>query len=198
MHPIHFFQDRTCLLLTRTKRVFPQISAEKHSCKDKSQLTKMPKQLAMPIWLLNLLFAVVLAQQQCYYGPGAQNRGSSDLVPCNSTGSSACCLQGDTCLSGNACYNFETGNVYQYGCTDIDYNDETCPYKCGFDPGTRISSPQCLHTKLMLASQIAMDSIGILQRCARPLQYMGLPRPGKLRLRMGRDRVTPGSSAEGV
>lgn len=75
----------------------------------------------------------VLGQgQECYFGKGAENRGPSELVPCGGTGStSACCLQGDTCLSGNACYNFDTGNLYQYGCTDINYEDETCPFKCG-------------------------------------------------------------------
>lgn len=76
-----------------------------------------------------------LAQQNCYYGPGAGFRGPSELVPCNTTGSaSACCLLGDTCLSGNACYNFLTGNTYQYGCTDINYEDASCPRKCGWDP----------------------------------------------------------------
>jgi hypothetical protein len=47
------------------------------------------------------------------------------------SGQSACCLVGDVCLSGNTCWNFDTGNLYQYGCTDITYKDETCPYKCG-------------------------------------------------------------------
>jgi len=47
------------------------------------------------------------------------------------SGQSACCLLGDICLSGSTCWNFDTGNLYQYGCTDITYKDETCPYKCG-------------------------------------------------------------------
>jgi hypothetical protein len=82
--------------------------------------------------------AFVAGQQQCYFGPGAVNRGPANLVPCNSTGTSTCCLLGDTCLSGNTCYNYATGDLYQYGCTDITYQDVTCPYKCGFDPGTRL------------------------------------------------------------
>lgn len=57
------------------------------------------------------------------------------MVPCNGTGStSACCLLGDTCLSGSTCYNYATGDLYQYGCTDINYEDESCPKKCGWDP----------------------------------------------------------------
>ncbi|KAF2769820.1 hypothetical protein EJ03DRAFT_84368 [Teratosphaeria nubilosa] len=79
------------------------------------------------------LWTSVRAQQQCYFGPGAKNRGPANLVPCNSNGQSACCLLGDTCLSGNTCYNYATGDLYQYGCTDINYKDATCPYKCGFN-----------------------------------------------------------------
>ena len=64
-----------------------------------------------------ILYAVpILAQQNCYYGPGAGFRGPAELVPCNGTGVSACCLSGDTCLSGSTCYNYATGNLYQYGC----------------------------------------------------------------------------------
>ena len=80
-----------------------------------------------------VLVHLVFAQQQCYFGPGAQNRGPSELVPCLNTGQSACCLLGDVCLSGNTCWNFATGNLYQYGCTDISYKDEACSSKCGFN-----------------------------------------------------------------
>lgn len=84
---------------------------------------------------LPLLIAHVAAQQNCYYGPGAGFRGPSELVACNTSSTTlACCLSGDTCLSGNACYNYATGNTYQYGCTDINYEDESCPKKCGWDP----------------------------------------------------------------
>jgi hypothetical protein len=88
------------------------------------------------VWLSVLLALVVLVtgQQECYFGPGATNRGPPSLVPCNGTGASTCCLLGDTCLSGNTCYNYATGDLYQYGCTDITYEDETCPYKCGWSP----------------------------------------------------------------
>lgn len=75
----------------------------------------------------------VISQQQCYFGPGAVNRGPTNLVPCLGSGNSACCLLGDICLSGNTCWNYETGDLYQYGCTDISYKDSTCPFKCGFN-----------------------------------------------------------------
>ena len=83
--------------------------------------------------LVLVLVHLIFAQQQCYFGPGAQNRGPSELVPCLNTGQSACCLLGDVCLSGNTCWNYVTGNLYQYGCTDVSYKDESCPYKCGFN-----------------------------------------------------------------
>ena len=86
--------------------------------------------------LVLILVHLINAQQQCYYGPGAENRGPSDLVPCMNTGQSACCLLGDVCLSGNTCWNYVTGNLYQYGCTDISYKDKSCPYKCGFNSST--------------------------------------------------------------
>lgn len=93
------------------------------------------------VWLSILLAPVlVTGQQECYFGPGATNRGPSNLVPCNGTGTSTCCLLGDTCLSGNACYNYATGDLYQYGCTDITYEDETCPYKCGWNPSMLVCS----------------------------------------------------------
>lgn len=90
----------------------------------------------MRCWALTplLLVAVVVnAQQQCYVGKGAANRGPSNLVPCLDSETSSCCLLGDTCLSGGTCYDYATGDLYQYGCTDIDYEDDSCPFKCGFN-----------------------------------------------------------------
>ncbi|KAK5133567.1 hypothetical protein LTR08_007606 [Meristemomyces frigidus] len=90
---------------------------------------------AVHSWALALLvlFSACNAQQQCYFGPGADGRAPSEVVPCLGSGQSACCLLGDTCLSGNTCYNYATGDLYQYGCTDITYTDSTCPYKCGWN-----------------------------------------------------------------
>jgi hypothetical protein len=87
--------------------------------------------MARYLLTLSALAILTQAQQQCYFGPGAENRGPSELVPCMASGQSSCCLLGDVCLSGSTCWNFDTGNLYQYGCTDINYEDESCPYKCG-------------------------------------------------------------------
>ncbi|KAF2149675.1 hypothetical protein K461DRAFT_215690, partial [Myriangium duriaei CBS 260.36] len=75
----------------------------------------------------------VNAQQQCYFGPGASSRAGSDVVPCQSSGQSACCLLGDTCLSGNTCYNNAAGNVYQYGYVSGVNGTWVChaPESCG-------------------------------------------------------------------
>jgi hypothetical protein len=101
---------------------------------------------------------LVAGQQQCYFGPGAEFRGPQNLVPCNSTGTSTCCLLGDTCLSGNSCYDYNTGDLYQYGCTDIEYQDPSCPQKCGWDP--------CKLCSLMLLnSTTAMFHANLRQPC---------------------------------
>lgn len=99
-------------------------------------------------WLLLLLVPniFVAGQQECYFGPGAENRGPSNLVPCVNDGTSACCLLGDTCLAGSTCYNYLTGNLYQYGCTDITYEDPVCPYKCGWNTSMMILSSDDVKT----------------------------------------------------
>lgn len=108
-------------------------------------------------WAIALL-NFVAAQQQCYFGAGANNRGPTNLVPCMTTGQSACCLLGDICLSGNTCWNFDTGNLYQYGCTDISYKDKSCPYKCGFN-----SSMMAIHTShAICANQVQPCRLGQL------------------------------------
>ncbi|KAF6817048.1 hypothetical protein CPLU01_13684 [Colletotrichum plurivorum] len=75
---------------------------------------------------------------QCYYDKDAV--APPDLLPClnetaaGSNRASWCCFAGDTCLD-RACFNYTTGNVYQYGCNDPTYQDENCPKKCRLDLG---------------------------------------------------------------
>ncbi len=93
------------------------IRVSRHKAILKSKISAIMRSftsLATSVWVL-LSIALVSAQQNCYFGPGAGFRGPSELVPCNNTGISACCLLGDTCLPGN-------------------YADEACPKKCGWDP----------------------------------------------------------------
>src|ERR1700761_8565822 len=110
---------------------------ERSGCR--SQRYSMPCLSIVSLSLLLAQIVFVAAQQECYFAAGASYRGPTNLVPCNNTGTSACCLLGDTCLSGSTCYNYATGDLYQYGCTDITYQDPSCPRKCEWDPGTRFS-----------------------------------------------------------
>jgi hypothetical protein len=88
------------------------------------------------LFWFNLAVLAVLAnaQRPCYVGAGLEYRAPPFVVPClDNEQEVACCSLGDVCLSGNTCWNFDAGNLYQYGCTDVTYTDQTCPYKCGWN-----------------------------------------------------------------
>lgn len=91
--------------------------------------------MAAMLILLGIIYSIALAhgQRACYVGPGLEYRAPSYVVPCVEDGESACCMLGDTCLSGSVCWNYDVGNLYQYGCTDSTYSDSSCPYKCGWN-----------------------------------------------------------------
>lgn len=125
--------------------------------------------LSMPLrstafrWCLLLSHCLlVTGQQECYFAAGAVNRGPANLVPCEASGQSACCLLGDTCLSGSTCYNFESGDLYQYGCTDITYKDASCPFKCGWNASGSQKSFYLYLLELTKRSFVAMDGFGVL------------------------------------
>ena len=70
----------------------------------------------------------------CYTSAGM--KGNVDVAPCSDTEQSvACCNLGDICLENNACFNYEYGVTYIYGCTDPSYTDPACPYKCHYIGG---------------------------------------------------------------
>ncbi|EME81243.1 uncharacterized protein MYCFIDRAFT_81317 [Pseudocercospora fijiensis CIRAD86] len=128
-------------------------------------------------WPVLLLVGAALAQQQCYFSAGAQYRADSQVVPCNGTGASACCRLGDTCLSGNTCYNHDTGNLYQYGCTDIHYEDASCPYKCGLDPSTMpLFSPSSFPALMPRGcKEMGSDALVALYAPEKLAPYVSLP-----------------------
>ncbi|KAF2873355.1 hypothetical protein BDV95DRAFT_604864 [Massariosphaeria phaeospora] len=71
-------------------------------------------------------------KQRCYYDSG--ELAPDYIIPCYTSTSSehySCCKVGNKCLRENACYDHETGVTYQYGCTDKNYGDKSCPQKCG-------------------------------------------------------------------
>ena len=120
--------------------------------------------MTFSLFILYLSVGLSYAQHECYFGPGAVNRGPSQLVPCMSTGQSACCLLGDTCLSGNTCYNYTTGDLYQYGCTDSTYKDASCPFKCGWN-SSACPSYGTRGNELQLTSNPALSPWTALEYC---------------------------------
>ena len=84
-------------------------------------------------WVLSAIAIVAptVRGQTCYVSAGVE--ADSSVVPCGSSGVSACCQLGDICLSDSACFNYVTGVTYLYGCTDSSYSDGVCPWKCGTD-----------------------------------------------------------------
>lgn len=125
-------------------------------------------QAPMALLLLTASISGVMATSSvspyaCYVAAGLEFRAPEYVVPCiNGDGHSPCCLLGDLCLAGNACFNIVTDTLYQYGCTDESYTDESCPYKCGWDPCTYANSfekPSVLTDN----SEVAMDSTGVLR-----------------------------------
>ncbi|KAH6631527.1 hypothetical protein F5144DRAFT_648306 [Chaetomium tenue] len=82
----------------------------------------------------------------CYYA--ARTFMVGVLIPYGNVafGNIHCCQKGDHCLEEGACYNEEYGTTYLAGCTDLYYEDASCPDKksyrdypwagliyCGFD-----------------------------------------------------------------
>ncbi|RYO73624.1 hypothetical protein DL766_000514 [Monosporascus sp. MC13-8B] len=70
----------------------------------------------------------------CYSAPGERLDGS--FIPCgnDAIGHQTCCGAGDNCLSNNACFGIHGEGygsylTYMAGCTDPDYEDQSCPDK---------------------------------------------------------------------
>jgi hypothetical protein len=122
----HTFDQQTSLLPLH--RITPALG----SSSARSEKLTMPTPLC---WLFLAALAVPAnGRRPCYVGPGLEYRAPSFVVPCvDNDEEVACCSLGDVCLSGNSCWNNQTSTVYQYGCTDITYNDQTCPSKCGWN-----------------------------------------------------------------
>ena len=105
--------------------------------------SSLSSRLRKPLGLLFLLAAtlenIVDAQgydNSCYYAKGKP--AGSAFLPCKDPseyGVASCCQNGDICLSDNACWNQQYNITYQYGCTDENYDDPSCPTKCDLDVG---------------------------------------------------------------
>ncbi|KAF1975320.1 hypothetical protein BU23DRAFT_82601 [Bimuria novae-zelandiae CBS 107.79] len=81
---------------------------------------------------------ILVSNGTCYSKAG--EKLDESFIPCGNTafGFQTCCGAGDNCLADNACFGHH-GNgygsdlTYQAGCTDPDYNDDSCPDKRGID-----------------------------------------------------------------
>ncbi|KIV82198.1 hypothetical protein PV11_04325 [Exophiala sideris] len=95
---------------------------------------------------LIIFVASAVAQNECYYA--ANKRAGSAIIPCGTGTYSACCQIGDLCLSDGACWNPTHNVTYLYGCTDPNYADSTCPWKCGsdFDNAPYVGLDYCSNT----------------------------------------------------
>ena len=135
----------------------------KTSCnlRQSSNIQKMSNLLVPSLYIFLSRALLIQADNVnlCYFGPGEENRAFSDLVPCSGSGTSACCLLGSVCLTGNACWDPTTGDTYQYGCTDITYTDQSCPSKCGFNTSKLLS---IIHTSIDQLTIVQHVQIGSL------------------------------------
>ncbi|KAH8894669.1 hypothetical protein GQ53DRAFT_839651 [Thozetella sp. PMI_491] len=81
----------------------------------------------------------------CYYASG--QKADPAYIPCGNVafGTIPCCQAGDFCLSNNACFNEQYGNVYLAGCTSGDtYNNEAaCPRKYKLDNQQWVGMVRC-------------------------------------------------------
>ncbi|MBE3049265.1 hypothetical protein IMZ48_43550 [Candidatus Bathyarchaeota archaeon] len=72
----------------------------------------------------------------CYWAPG--ERANPRMLPCGNAGlgHKTCCEAGDACLKYGACHmpggRGVVGLAYLAGCSDPEYEDESCPDKAVF------------------------------------------------------------------
>lgn len=76
---------------------------------------------------------IFISNGTCYSAAGQQ--ADDAIIPCGNAvhGPLTCCQQGDMCLSSQACYNDEFGVTYLAGCSDPEYEDDSCPDKGSFE-----------------------------------------------------------------
>lgn len=95
----------------------------------------------------------------CYYAAGKE--ADQVYIPCGNVafGTYSCCMQGDTCLSSNACFNAEctylqtsilsllirsiVGDTYLAGCTDPTFEDPACGRKGMFGEQQWVGLVRC-------------------------------------------------------
>jgi len=92
--------------------------------------------------LLSIFISLPVAYAQddrkCYwpdttqvgYYHGLSHKLNYTFRPCDSEGESACCAEGEVCLTNGLCFGATVGSVYRGACTDRSWNSAACPQYC--------------------------------------------------------------------
>lgn len=74
---------------------------------------------------------IYVSNGTCYLGRKLE--ADPSMIPCGNDhyGHVACCQESDTCLESNACFNGRYFVTYVAGCSDPEYEHESCPDKLG-------------------------------------------------------------------
>lgn len=72
---------------------------------------------------------IYVSNGTCYSGRHLE--ANPAMIPCGNDyyGRVACCQATDNCLESGACFNGQFFVTYVAGCTDPEYEDESCPDK---------------------------------------------------------------------
>jgi hypothetical protein len=75
----------------------------------------------------------------CFWAPNIES--DPRFIPCGNAafGDVHCCQAGDYCLADGACYNDRWGTTYLAGCTDVFYEDPSCPDKQSYNGMTMMT-----------------------------------------------------------
>ncbi|KAK8101089.1 hypothetical protein PG999_011463 [Apiospora kogelbergensis] len=87
---------------------------------------------------------LLISNGTCYMS--ANKEAYKDYIPCGNAASGQhyqCCSTGDTCLSSNACFNFDYRTTYLVGCTDESYKAGVCPNKGDYSNQQWVSLIHC-------------------------------------------------------
>ena len=106
----------------------------------------------------------------CYWQAG--KKSNSQFIPCGNVafGNIPCCESGHWCLSSRACFGL--GVTYLAGCTDSQYEDESCPNKG--DYGSKLNIKGTVASPLIYTDQ---SWTGLVYCSGSSGEWSGCPNP---------------------
>ncbi|KAK3687598.1 hypothetical protein B0T22DRAFT_534963 [Podospora appendiculata] len=92
--------------------------------------------------MADFIDSIDISNGTCY--SEANTELDQSFIPCGNVafGHIHCCSTGDKCLGDNACWNGQ-GATYLAGCTDIDYQDASCPNKVQYGDDAWVGLIKC-------------------------------------------------------